>query len=106
MEDQESIDAAINSTGAINRATASGCFTIMLYALLSSVLLFLNGGLTMALINALGEREHAWVNDDRITQFLVLIGPVILLIFQWVMIDYLKTHLQRRQSNDSLSRPK
>jgi len=104
LDDQESIDAAIANTGAINTATASGCITIMLYALLSCVLLFLNGGLTMALINALGEREHGWVNDDRITQFLVLIGPVILLVFQWAMIDYLKTHLHRRQSTNSLSK--
>jgi hypothetical protein len=98
LDDQESIDAAVINTGANNRATASGCTTIMLYALLSCLFLFLNGGLTMALINALGERGHIWVNDDRITQFVVLIGPVFLLIIQWSMIDYLKTHLQRRRA--------
>jgi len=50
----------------------------------------------MALINAIGERGYTWVGDDRITQFLVLVGPVLLLVIQWSMIDYLRTHLQRR----------
>jgi len=65
-------------------------------ALVSCVLLFLNGGMTMALINAAGERGHNWVTNDRITQFLVLFGPVLLLVIQWSMIDYLRSRLQRR----------
>jgi len=91
LNEKETIDAA-----ALSRVTTSGCLVIFASALVSCVLLFLNGGVTMALINAVGERGYTWVADDRITQFLVLIGPVLLLIIQWTMIDYLRTRFQRR----------
>ncbi len=93
LNEKESIDSA-----ALSGVTTSGCLLIFASAILSCVLLFLNGGVTMALINAISERGYAWVNDDQITQFLVLFGPVLLLIIQWSMIDYLRTHLQRRPS--------
>ncbi len=91
LKEKESIDAA-----ALSGVATSGCALIFASAILSCILLFLNGGLTMALINAIGERGYTWVGDDRITQFLVLVGPVLLLVIQWSMIDYLRTHLQRR----------
>lgn len=91
LNEQESIDAA-----ALSGVTTSGCVLIFASAMLSCILLFLNGGVTMALINAVGERGYNWVNNDRITQFLVLFGPVLLLVMQWTMIDYLRTRLQRR----------
>jgi nicotinamidase-related amidase len=93
LNEKESIDSA-----ALRGVTTSGCVLIFASAMLSCILLFLNGGVMMALINAVGERGYNWVNDDRITQFLVLFGPVVLLVIQWTMIDYLRTHLQRRPS--------
>lgn len=93
LNEKESIDSA-----ALRGVTTSGCVLIFASAMLSCILLFLNGGVMMALINAFGERGYNWVNNDRITQFLVLFGPVVLLIIQWMMIDYLRTHLQRRPS--------
>jgi len=91
LNEKETLDAA-----ALGGVTTSGCMLIFTSAILSCVFLFLNGGVTMALINAAGERGYNWVNDDRITQFLVLVGPVLLLIIQWTMIDYLRSRLQRR----------
>jgi len=91
LNEQESIDAA-----AVSGVTTSGCMMIFASAIVSCILLFLNGGVTMALINAVGERGYNWVDDDRITQFLVLVGPVLLLVIQWSMMDYLRNHLQRR----------
>lgn len=91
LNEQESIDRAV-----VAGAQASGCLLLALSALLSCGMLFLNGGVTMALINAAGERGYGWVNDDRITQFLVLVSPVLLLVAQWWMIDYLRSRFQRR----------
>ena len=73
----------------------SGCAVVMGSVLISCVLLFLNGGLVMALINALHEGGVPWAADERITQFVVLIGPVLLLVIQWMMLDYLRAHLPR-----------
>jgi hypothetical protein len=91
LNEKESIDIA-----SLRGVTTSGCMLIFASAILSCILLFLNGGVAMALINAAQERGYVWVNDDRITQFIVLFSPVLLLVVQWTMIDYLRTHLQRR----------
>jgi hypothetical protein len=92
LEDKDSIDVR-----ALSRPTFSGCLIVLLSATGSCLLLFLNGGVTMAFINLLNESGYTLVRDDRISQFAVLVGPVILLIIQWWMIDYLRVHLRRRQ---------
>jgi hypothetical protein len=90
LEDDESVDLR-----SLTRPTSSGCLVVMTSALVSCVLLFLNGGVVMALVNALAQRGVAFASDERITQFLVLIGPVLLLILQWIMLDYLLIRLRR-----------
>ncbi len=67
----------------------------MTAALVSCFLLFLNGGVVMALVNALDDWGFTYTADDRITQFIVLIGPVLLLVIQWMMIDYVTARLRR-----------
>ena len=67
----------------------------MTAALVSCFLLFLNGGVMMALVNTLDDWGFTYTADDRVTQFIVLIGPVLLLVIQWMMIDYVTTRLRR-----------
>ncbi len=65
-------------------------------AAISCLLLFLNGGLVMAFLNALADREWQPAKDPQITQFVVLLIPVLLLVIQWWMIDYLRAVFHRR----------
>jgi len=88
LEDEESID-----TRSLIWPTSSGCVGVFVSAIASCVLLFLNGGVVMAILNALDDQNWALFRDDQLSQFSVLIGPVIMLVIQWRMIDYLRDHL-------------
>jgi len=90
LNEDESIDVR-----SLTRPTSSGCVVVMAAAIVSCLLLFLNGGVVMALVNVLDDWGFVYMSDDRITQFIVLIGPVLLLVLQWLMIDYVTTRLRR-----------
>lgn len=90
MNEDESLD-----TRSLTRPLSSGCVVVMAAAIVSCLLLFLNGGVVMALVNVLDDWGFSYMSDDRITQFIVLIGPVLLLVIQWLMIDYVTTRLRR-----------
>lgn len=90
LNEDESLD-----TRSLTRPLSSGCVVVMAAAIVSCLLLFLNGGVVMALVNVLDDWGFSYMSDDRITQFIVLIGPVLLLVIQWLMIDYVTTRLRR-----------
>lgn len=69
---------------------------ILASAAIAGGLLFFNGGLMMAVIDGLREAEVGWARGDQFAQFLVLIGPVLMLVMQWWMLDYLRGSLARR----------
>ncbi len=92
MEDEETIDHR-----SLLKPTSSGCVVVLASAVLSCVLLFLNGGVVMALVHTFDDQGWAFARDDRIAQFLVLIVPVLLLVMQWMMIDYLRMKFRRRK---------
>lgn len=66
-------------------------------ALLTGFLLFLNGGVVLATLNALSSGGLVFLRNKSFSQFVVLIGPVVLVIIQWIMIDYLRARLWRRR---------
>lgn len=78
----------------------AGCLAAMGSAALTCFLLFLNGGVVLATLNALSSssRGLVYLRNESFSQFVVLIGPVILVIIQWMMIDYLRTRVSRRRS--------
>ncbi len=71
--------------------------------MLSGVLLFLNGAVVLAIINALSASHSPLIDivvkNEKWTQFLVLCGPVIMLIFEWMMFDYLRAVLTYRHAS-------
>ncbi len=73
--------------------TLAACLTAMGSALMTGFLLFLNGGGVLAAVNTLASGGLEELNDDRFSQFLVLFGPVLMVVVQWMMIDYLRAHL-------------
>jgi hypothetical protein len=84
------------STGTL----AAGCMAAVGSALLTGFLLFLNGGVVLAALNALSSGGFTMLRNESFSQFAVLFGPVILVVIQWMMIDYLRTHLIRRRSEN------
>lgn len=81
----------------LRRLGVSGCLAVMGWALVASLMLFINGGLTLALVNQFGDNAGSWLRDERVTQLLVLIGPVALLVMQWWLIDRLRAYFPFRR---------
>lgn len=59
------------------------------------MLLFINGSMVTAVYSAIAETGPAVMQDPRLIQFVLFVGPVLLLVVQWVMIDYVTGRLRR-----------
>lgn len=81
------------------RSAASGVGPGCLYAATSTVvtcvLLFINGSMVTAIYAAVAETGPAVMHDPRLLQFVLFVGPVLLVVAQWVMIDYVLSRLRR-----------
>ena len=75
------------------RSTATiGCLLSLGSALVTCLLLFLNGSLVMALV----QPSQPWNTQPGVTQFLLLFLPVLMTLAQWWMIDYVRTRVIQR----------
>jgi hypothetical protein len=81
----------------LRRIGFSGCLATLGWAVVAGLLLFINGGLMLALVHRFGADSGAWLRDERVTQVLVLIGPVVLLVMQWWLVDRLRAYLPFRR---------
>ena len=76
-------------------ATA-GCAIGIGSALFTCLLLYLNGSLVLAVVSALKQPEGNWLDDERVVQCVLFTVPVILVVIEWMMIDYVRTRFVRR----------
>lgn len=72
-----------------------GCLFAAGATFVTCILLFINGGLVSALCQEFGPAGPAWLNNPGILQFVMFVGPVILVVIQWMMIDYIVSRLRR-----------
>lgn len=75
---------------------AAGCLIAGSVALLTCLMLFVNGSLVLAILTALEGQGPRWFRDPRVSQFLLFAVPVLLVVVQWKLIDYLRRKLRRR----------
>ena len=75
---------------------ATGCLLALGSALLTCLMLFINGSLVMGILTALASSGPPWLAGEKFRQFALFSLPVLLAIVQWMMIDYLRTRLSRR----------
>jgi hypothetical protein len=75
--------------------THRGCVFALASTLLTCGLLFINGGLVSALCDAARESWPGWFEEYRVDQFLFFVGPVLLVVIQWMMIDYVVSRVRR-----------
>mgnify|MGYP000023306409 FL=1 len=76
-------------------ATA-GCAIGIGSALFTCLLLYLNGSLVLAVISALKQPGDKWLNDEKVVQCVLFLVPVMLVVVEWMMIDYVRTRFVRR----------
>ena len=78
-----------------NTMTA-GCVLAFGSALLTCLMLFINGSLVMAVLTAFSSSGPYWVRKPEFTQFMLFVVPVALAVIQWMMIDYVRTRFRQR----------
>ncbi|MEM6978717.1 MAG: hypothetical protein AAF539_03550 [Planctomycetota bacterium] len=71
-------------------AVFGGCLTTLGSALISCVLLVINGALVLATITASTAAGAVWLEQINVAQFLLFTLPVALLVIEWMMIDYVR----------------
>jgi len=71
-----------------------GCGFLCVSAMLTCVLLAINGLIVMNLVNAILPTLPEDMRQDRVAQAVVFLGPLVLLVVEWwacdVAIDWLK----------------
>lgn len=73
---------------------AAGCLFALVSTIVTGVLLFLNGALVLALLDSWAPALPGWMQKREFMQFVLFVGPVVLVVLQWMMIDYLRRHLR------------
>ncbi|QDT06100.1 hypothetical protein K227x_45070 [Rubripirellula lacrimiformis] len=89
---------SFRSTSDERSSVSAGCVFALGSALITSLMLFVNGSLVMAVISAMQRSGPDWANHAQLSQFLLYTLPVVLVVIEWMMIDYLRTRFSRRRS--------
>ena len=74
----------------------AGCAIGIGSALFTCFLLYLNGSLVLAVISALSQADETWQKNEQVVQCVLFIVPIILVVIEWMMIDYIRTRFLRR----------
>ncbi len=69
-------------------------------ALLTCLLLFINGSLVMAILTVAAKSGPQWIQKPQFSQFMLFLVPVVLVVVQWMMIDYVRTRFSQRSSQN------
>ena len=77
---------------------AGGCLLAIGSALVTCLMLFINGSLVLAILSAVASAGPAWLSNRRFAQFMLFSLPVLLAVVQWMMIDYVRTRFRHRSS--------
>ena len=76
-----------------------GCLPVIGSALITCLMLFINGSMVLAFLTVLSRFQSIWTRDLRFAQFLLLLVPVLLAVIEWMMIDYVRSRF-RQDSDD------
>jgi hypothetical protein len=68
--------------------SAVGCLYLFAIALVTGVMLFINGSIVLVFVRALAQSGYAIAARQDIAQFLLLAVPTLMVVVQWKMIDY------------------
>ncbi|MEM1069015.1 MAG: hypothetical protein AAGI63_08980, partial [Planctomycetota bacterium] len=62
----------------------AGCLIAVSSAALTGLMLFINGSLVMAVLDALGRTGPGWLKKPAFTQFVLFAVPVVLVVIEWM----------------------
>lgn len=74
----------------------TGCVIAFGSAMLTGFMLFINGSLVMAVLAALARSGPSWASNPEFSQFILFLMPVLMVVAEWVMIDYVRSRFRHR----------
>ena len=57
-------------------------------------MLFINGSFVWALLTAWTKSGPTWMSKPKCLQFVLFVFPVLLVIAEWMMIDYVRSRVR------------
>ncbi len=79
---------------------AGGCLIAFASAMLTGVMLVINGSFVWALLSVFTKTGPAWATKPEFSQFILFLFPVLLVVAEWMMIDYLRSRLRQRRESE------
>ena len=76
----------------------TGCLLAFGSAILTCLMLFINGSLVLAVLTTFASSGPQWMKKPAFTQFMLFLVPVLLAVIQWMMIDYVRTRFRQRST--------
>jgi len=82
----------------LNSGATAGCLYGISIATVTGLLLFINGAIVLVFVRALVQSETSLLSRPDVAQLLLLSVPVVMVVFQWKMIDYVRGRFNRHSS--------
>ena len=67
--------------------------------MLTGLMLYINGSLVMAVLAALARTGPSWASNPEFSQFALFLVPVLMVVAEWMMIDYVRTRFRHRPAD-------
>jgi uncharacterized membrane protein YhdT len=82
------------------RILPAGCLIALGSVALTCLLLLLNGSLVLAILDSIPSTAPSWAKKPEFLQFLLFLLPVLMVVVQWIVIDYVRSRFRRRSLDD------
>lgn len=82
-------------------AILGGASSAFLSALLTALLLLVNGSLTLILMESLVDAGPDWIYRKGLMQFALFTFPLFMVVVQWIVWDFVRGLLTREKSTEN-----
>ncbi|GAA5508243.1 hypothetical protein Rcae01_03709 [Novipirellula caenicola] len=72
-----------------------GCAATLGSVVVTCILLFFNASFVMALLTAVESKFPIWAKNAEASQFILFTMPLVLVVLQWMLIDYARSRFRR-----------
>ena len=81
-------------------AIAGGATTAFVSAILTTLLLLFNGSITLIVLGAFADDRPDWLNRQGLLQFALFTLPLVMLVIEWMIWDFLCGLLSRERPEE------
>lgn len=74
----------------------AGCAFACGSAAITCLMLLINGSFVLAILDSIPNTAPAWVRKPEFLQFMLFLIPVLLVVVQWIVIDYVRGKFRPR----------